>query len=160
MSDRQPDACFVCRKHRGDIVVPGGPVYEDRLVYAGHAALPQGEAEAYLGSLLVEPKRHIRGLAELTDVEAEWIGLVVARLSHALTATEGTEHVYLFVLGHAVPHVHVWVVPRCPGAPREYWGMRVDEWPEAPRGGPEEVAALCERVRAYLRGESRDGRLR
>ncbi len=51
-------------------------------------------------------------------------------------------------------HIHVWVVPRYPGTPREYWGMRVDEWPEAPRGGAEEVAALCERVRAYLRGES------
>jgi diadenosine tetraphosphate (Ap4A) HIT family hydrolase len=154
MTNHHPDECFICRKHRGDIAVPGGAVYEDELAYAGHAALPEEESTAYLGSLLVEPKRHVAGLPGLTDEEAERVGWLVARLSRALTATEGAEHVYLFVLGHGVPHLHVWVVPRYPGTPREYWGMRVDEWPEAPRGGAEEVAALCERVRAYLRGES------
>lgn len=79
--------------------------------------------------------------------------MCVARLSRALTATEGAEHAYLFVLGHAVSHLHVWVVPRYPGTPREYWGMRVDEWSDAPRGGPEEIAALCERIRGYLGSE-------
>jgi diadenosine tetraphosphate (Ap4A) HIT family hydrolase len=102
---------------------------------------------------MVEPKRHIAGLAELTDREAERIGRLVARLSRALTATEGAEHVYMFVLGHGVPHLHLWVVPRYPGTPREYWGMRVDEWPEAPRGGPDQIAALCDRIRAYLDSE-------
>ncbi|HKZ83884.1 MAG TPA: hypothetical protein VJ793_09550 [Anaerolineae bacterium] len=42
------------------------------------------------------------------------------------------------------------VVPRYPGAPREYWGTRVDEWPDAPHGGPQEMAALCARLRAHL----------
>lgn len=160
MKDHHLDDCFICRKHRGDVAIPGGPVYEDELLYAGHAALPPGEAEGYLGSLLVEPKRHVGGMADLTDEEAQGIGLLVARLSRALTAAEGAEHVYLFVLGHAVPHLHVWVVPRYPGTPRAYWGTRVDEWSAAPRGGPQEIAALCERIRSYLRGESRDGRLR
>ena len=59
-----------------------------------------------------------------------------------------------FVLGHAVPHLNIWTVPRYPGTPREYWGLRVDAWPQAPRGGSEETAALCERVRANLRRES------
>jgi len=114
MTDPYPDDCFICRKHRGDVAMPGGPVYEDDLLYAGHAAPPPGDAEAYLGSLLVEPKRHVKGLAELTDKEAQRMGLALARLSRALTATEGAEHVYLFVLGHAVAHLHLWVVPRYP----------------------------------------------
>lgn len=156
MTPHHPEDCFICRKHRGDVAVPGGALYEDELVYAGHAALPEGQRTTYLGSLLVEPKRHIGGLAELTDTEAERIGLVVARLSRGLTATEAAEHVYLFVLGHAVPHLHVWVVPRYPGTPREYWGTRVDEWPEAPRGGPEEIAALCQRLRIHVGGEPDD----
>jgi diadenosine tetraphosphate (Ap4A) HIT family hydrolase len=157
MPNQQSADCFICRKHRGDLSLPGGAIYEDEWVYAGHAAIQSGQTAGYLGSLLVEPKRHVAGLAELTDQEAERIGWLVAQVSRALKMAEGAEHVYLFVLGHAVPHLHLWVVPRYPGTPREYWGMRVDEWPQAPRGGPEQIAALCGRIRAYLesKGSSR-----
>jgi len=109
----------VCRKHVGEISIPGGTVYEDNLVYAGHVAIPEGQTTAYLGSILVEPKRHISGLADLTDEEAQNVGLLIARLSRALKTIEGAEHVYLFVLGHDVPHLHIWVIPRYPGTPRE-----------------------------------------
>ena len=145
-----PADCLVCRKHRGEIACPGGAIYEDDRVFAGHTFIPDGQASTYLGSLVVEPKRHVPGLADLTDGEAQAIGLLVARLSRALKGVEGAEHVYLFVLGHQVAHLHVFVVPRYPGTPREYWGMRVDEWPGAPRGGLADIAALCERLRAYL----------
>jgi len=70
-----PADCFVCRKHRGEVVVPGGAICEDDLVYAGHAQI------------------------------------------------------------------------------REYWGWRMDEWPQAPRGGPAEMAAVCARIQTYLAGE-------
>lgn len=33
----QTTECFVCQKHRGEIIIPGGAIYEDHLVYAGHA---------------------------------------------------------------------------------------------------------------------------
>jgi diadenosine tetraphosphate (Ap4A) HIT family hydrolase len=141
--------CFVCRKHRGEIVVPGGAVYEDDVLYVGHLQLQEGQS-TYLGYLMVEPKRHAPGLADLTDPEAQAIGLMVTRLSRVLKASEGAEHIYEWVLGHHVPHLHIHVVPRYPGAPREYWGVRTDEWPGAPHGGPEEIAALCARLRGYL----------
>lgn len=149
--EQQPTDCFVCRKHRGEVSIPGGAIYEDDLIYAGHAQIREGESTAYLGYLLVEPKRHAPGLADLTDAEAQALGLLAARLSRALKASEGAEHIYAFVLGDLVPHVHIHVVPRYPGAPREYWGVHVDEWPDAPYGGPQEMAALCARLRAYLR---------
>lgn len=28
--------CFICKKHIGNIIVPGGAIYEDELVYVGH----------------------------------------------------------------------------------------------------------------------------
>ena len=99
---------------------------------------------------MVEPRRHTPGLAELTDEEAQALGLLVARLSRALKESEGAEHVYAFVLGDRVPHLHVHLVPRYPGAPPEYWGVRVDEWPGAPRGDADAVHALCLRLRRYL----------
>ncbi len=143
-------SCLVCRKQRGDFTIPGGAIYEDELVYASHAQVREGESTAYLGYLMAEPKRHAPGLADLTDHEAQALGLLVMRLSRALEATEGAEHVYAFVLGDGVPHVHVHVVPRYPGAPKEYWGVHVDEWPDAPQGGPVEMSALCQRLRAHL----------
>ena len=145
--------CFICQKHRGEVIIPGGAIYEDELIYVGHASVPEDEAVTFLGSLLVEPKRHVPGMAELDDAEAEAIGRMITRLSRALKVREGAEHVYLFRLGHHVDHLHVWVVPRYPGTPREYWGMRVDEWPQAPRGDAEAVTALCERVRSFLHQE-------
>jgi diadenosine tetraphosphate (Ap4A) HIT family hydrolase len=144
--------CFVCRKHQGEIVVPGGTIYQNDLVYVGHAQIADGQSTAYLGYLMVEPKRHAAGLADLTDEEAAALGLLVSRLSRALKVSEGAEHVYAFVLGDHVAHLHVHLVPRYPGAPPQYWGVRVDEWPEAPRGGPAEIASLCDRLRSQLAG--------
>jgi diadenosine tetraphosphate (Ap4A) HIT family hydrolase len=149
-TDQPPSDCFVCRKHRGEVSIHGGAIYQDDLVYAGHAQIRDGQSTAYLGYLMVEPKRHAEGLAELTDAEAQALGLLVARLSRALRISERAEHVYAFVLGDLVKHLHVHVVPRYPGAPREYRGVRVDEWPDAPRGGPAEMAALCARLRGLL----------
>ncbi|MDQ2886303.1 MAG: HIT family protein [Chloroflexota bacterium] len=148
MDTNEQQACFICRKHRGEIVIPGGAIYQDELVYAGHVRT--GTHPTYLGYLMAETKRHTPGLAELTDQEAQALGLLVTHLSRALKACEGAEHIYSFVLGHDVPHVHIHVVPRYPGAPREYWGTRADEWPDAPHGGAQEITVLCERLREYL----------
>jgi len=150
--EQQKADCFICRKHRGEIIIPGGAIYEDDIVYAGH--LRTGAHPTYLGYLMAETKRHTPGLAELTDQEAQALGLLVTRLSRALKACEGAEHIYSFVLGPDVPHMHIHVVPRYPGAPREYWGTRVDEWPDAPHGDAQEIIALCERLRKYLQKEA------
>jgi diadenosine tetraphosphate (Ap4A) HIT family hydrolase len=102
---------------------------------------------------MAELKRHAPGLADQTDEEARALGMLVAHLSQALKASEGAEHVYALVLGDHVPHLHVHVVARYPGAPREYWGLHVDEWPNAPQGGPEEIEAVCQRLRQALQRE-------
>jgi len=150
---QKPTDCFICRKHRGEVLIPGGAIYEDNLVYAGHAQIREGQSTAYLGYLMAETKRHAPGLADLTDAEAQALGLLIARLSRALKACEGAEHVYAFVLGDRVSHVHVHVVPRYPGAPQEYWGVHVDEWPAAPHGSPQEMTALCVRLRVYMENQ-------
>lgn len=146
----ETSACFVCRKHRGEVAIPGGVLYEDGLVYGGHVAIPDGQHAVYRGWLIVEPKRHAPGLADLTDEEAQALGLLVARLSRALKAVAGAEHVYAFVLGHHVSHLHMHLLPRYPGTPREYWGVNIDEWPGAPQGDAEALAGLCDHIRAYL----------
>ncbi len=145
----EQDDCFVCRKHRGQVTVPGGPIYADDLLYASHKAAPEGGRE-YLGWCFAEPRRHIPGLGDLSDAEGAALGKLVAHLSRALKDELNAEHVYAFVLGDHVPHLHVHVIVRHPGAPQEYWGVRVDEWPDAPAGDPAEIAELVARLRQRL----------
>ena len=144
------DDCLVCRKHRGEIPAPGGFVYEDDLLMASHSFIPDGEAETYLGIYFIEPRRHVPGLADLTSEEAQQAGLLITKLSRALVECLEAEHVYLFVMGHHVPHLHIWIVPRYPGTPREYWGLKVDEWPDAPKGDFGEIETLSDRIRDHL----------
>lgn len=155
MSDVEA-TCFVCRKHRGGIDLPGGVLHEDDLVCATHGVIDEGRKRAYLGTLFVEPRRHLPSMAELSEREAERIGAVASRLARALKTSEHAEHVYVFGLGHHVAHLHLWIVPRYPGTPAEFWPMRLAEAPGAPLGGPLEIAALCDRIRAELaRDEAR-----
>ncbi len=142
--------CFICRKHRGLEAIPGGPIYEDDLVFSGHSWSSEDQTSPYLGGFIVEPKRHVRGWAELNDLEAETVGRVIRDVAKALMGEVGVEHVYVFVLGHHVPHLHIWVVPRYAETPREYWGFSIFDWPGRPSGGTEQVEELCERIRARM----------
>jgi len=148
------DGCLVCGKHAGAPAPPGGPVYEDELVFASHVFDMEGGGEpAYLGHVVVEPRRHVAGLGDLTPGEAAAGGRVLASVARALVVAEGAEHVYSAVMGHHYAHLHVHAFARYPGTPREYWFMRVDEWPGAPKGGPEEIAAVAQRLRAAVAAE-------
>ena len=145
--------CFVCRKHRGEIVTPGGIFYQDDLVCASHGEPPKGKTTQYPGLLFVEPKRHVPLMSGLTRPEAERVGWLTSRLARALEEEEQVERSYLAVLGHHVPHLHVWLIPRYTGTPDDLWGVAVIGWDEGPRASADEVAALCRRVRERLERE-------
>ena len=142
--------CLVCQKHQGLKVLWGGVIFENDLVYISHAQLWGEETDHYLGHIMLETKRHTPGLGDLTKAESEAIGYYASLTAKALVETEGAEHVYSFVIGHHVPHFHMHVIARYPGAPREYWGTRVDEWPDAPRGGEEEIGQVAERIQGFV----------
>jgi histidine triad (HIT) family protein len=137
-----PGACLICDKHAA--ADPGLEVHRDALVYVGH--LP-ASPEVYLGHLFVEPLEHRAGLAELSQEQAAAVGRAMQHASAVLRAA-GHDHVYAFVYGDAVPHLHVHLVGRNPGAPPEYRGTRVDEWPAAPRGDARAVSDYVGRLRA------------
>jgi diadenosine tetraphosphate (Ap4A) HIT family hydrolase len=137
-----PGECLICDKHAA--ADPGLEVHRNDLVYVGHLpALPQ----VYLGHLFVEPLEHRPGLSDLDSDQAAAIGVGLHRASATLRAS-GMEHVYAFVFGDGVPHLHVHLIGRHPGAPEMYRGVRVDEWPDAPRGDRDEVATYVARLRS------------
>ena len=85
MNDMPSEDCFVCRKHRDrGPLMPGGPIAADELTLVSHIPPGPSGAPAYLGHLFVEPRRHVPGLADLTDAEASAAGLWCARASRAL----------------------------------------------------------------------------
>lgn len=153
LADQRMTDCFVCDKHRNLTLMPGGPLHEDDLVVVSHLSprAPGQREKIYLGHLLVEPRRHAAQLADLTDEEAARIGRCSSTAARTLRETAGAEHVYAAVIGDHVAHLHIHLLPRYPGTPRQYWWTRVDEWPQAPRGGEAEAAGLVERLRTNIR---------
>jgi len=98
----------------------------------------------------VEPKRHASGLADRTGAEAGRVDLWCSRASQAFRDVAGAEHVYAAVIGDEVPHLHVHLLARFPGTPREFWWTRVDRWPEARGGSAAEIDIFVAELRRYL----------
>ncbi len=144
--------CFICRKHKGELYVHGGCIYEDEWVYAGH--IGANDPLVYLGYLIVDVKRHVAGYGDLSDEEARAIGAIANKLGRALKSTEGAEHLYSFVHGDAFPHFHIHLIPRYPGTPASYWHPTLIRDYSGVRGTAEEVEALCSRLRGALQHDS------
>ncbi len=140
--------CLFCATYEELSFAAGGILYEDEFVSAHHY-YQDGEPN-YLGHILLRTKRHVPGLAELTEAEGQAIGLAQARLSKALKACTGAEKVYVVGYYEVVPHLHLLLTARYPGTPREFWRWRISDWPDAPKGGTQEIADLCDRLRAQL----------
>lgn len=124
--------CPICAKHRGGGPLQGPVVYADDLVVVTH------RADGLLGHAFVETRRHVRGLEDLTDTEAEVVGRLTARLARALKRELGAERVHAFVAGRQVDHFHQHVLARPPGAPpaQPWWSP----WTEGPHGDAVELA--------------------
>ncbi len=129
--------------------VPGGIIYEDADMLIKHLP-PDESGRAYLGYLILETRRHAGDLGDLTDNEAQKVGLWMSRLSRDLRRVMGAEHVYAFVLGDHVPQFHVHLIARHPGTPHEYYGTRIQDWPGAPRGDAPAIAELVGKLREQL----------
>lgn len=143
------ETCFICNKHAGIINTDGGAIYEDEFMYVGH--IDNNGERGYLGHLMIDLKRHIPTLGDMTLNEAKAFGIIMARVSKALIESENAEHIYSLVSGNSVPHLHMHIVPRYPGTPKQFWDpMSVGEWSKAPTGGDVEAAELCMRIKMYL----------
>lgn len=141
--------CFICNKHAGNIQTSGVMIYEDEYIYVGH--IDRNGEPNYLGHIMIDLKRHVPSLGDLNMEEAMTFGKAMARVSKAIMETEKAEHIYSYVTGHAVPHLHMHLVPRYPNTPKEYWGpFSVYDWEDAPMGDNNDVTELCNRLKTYL----------
>ncbi|MDX5475466.1 MAG: HIT family protein [Bacillaceae bacterium] len=138
--------CFICKKHAGIIQTSGVTIYENDYVYVGH--IDRNGEPNYLGHIMIDLKRHAPTLGDMTMEEAKAFGIIIARVSKALIENENAEHIYSYVMGDAVPHLHMHLVPRYPNTPKENWGPNaVYDWADAPYGDNKKVIALCTRLK-------------
>jgi diadenosine tetraphosphate (Ap4A) HIT family hydrolase len=145
-------ACLFCERLAEPSAITGGAIYADDLFHASHYF--DGEEPAYLGNLIIQTRRHVPTLGDMTNDEGRAFGLLVARLGRALKAVGGAEKVYIEGFAETVPHVHVFLRARYPGTPNAYLRWHVMDWLDAPNGGPREVAALSARLRTHLESET------
>lgn len=133
----------------GEIQTAGNVIYEDEHVYVGH--IDKNDQPFYLGHIMIDLKRHVPTLAEMSEEEAKTFGVIMAKVSKALKESEGAEHVYALVAGNNVPHLHMHLVARYPETPEQYWGpMAVYDWEDAPKGTNDDVVELCERIKKHI----------
>lgn len=142
--------CLCCREAAGEIELPGGLLWDDEHMLGFHLPPLEGNPRPYLGHLMLIARRHVDHLGDLSADEASSVGLAARGLAAALRA-EGAERVHVAVIGIGVPHFHLHLFPRYPGAPRGTDWTRLDELPDAPHGGAPEIAELVERLRRRLR---------
>lgn len=146
------ECCFICSKHAGNISTSGVMIYEDDSIYVGH--IDRDGKPNYLGHIMIDLKRHAPTLADLTTEEAKAFGIMMARVSKSLMESEQAEHIYAFVSGNSVPHLHMHLVARYPNTPKEFWGpSEVYDWKDAPMGNNQDVINLCTRLKAYFEKE-------
>lgn len=136
----EAERCFICNKHQ---TWPGPlRIHADGLGVVTHAS---GDS-IYHGYLYVEPHRHAAGWEDLNADEAAHLGRLLRRASLALR-TVGCDHVYAFVYGDGVPHLHVHLIGRWPDAPADFRTVKTADWPQAPRSPLTKIGSFTQRLR-------------
>ena len=123
-NNQEEQNCFICEKHKGNITV-------------------QVELFMKMNSFTLDMST---GIAE----ETKRFGLISSRVSKALKESEGAEHIYTFVSGNGVPHMHMHIIPRYANTPKEFWSpTEVAKWMGAPYGDTEKSKTMRKNTKVY-----------
>ena len=99
--------CLSCKIASGQQETLGGVIAETNFFHAH-----QDFAYPVPGLVIVASKRHLKGLDELTDEEANDFIHLTVRIRKAQRQTLRIEHVYYFYNEDTRHHFHLWMVPR------------------------------------------------
>lgn len=138
--------CLICDKHR----INTFEIYRNDYLVVNHYVPHPDDTDNYLGYYMIESHRHFKGFYDATEDEASAFGKAQRALAKALKKALDCEHVYFFILGDGISHLHIHTVAKYKGTPRKFWGPRVDDWPDAPRGGKDEVLKTNKEVNVEL----------
>ncbi len=98
----------------GKIKPPGGRLFETDLITISHSVPPAQNK----GFMIVQPKRHVEHIAELTKEEMSDLSQAIHNTAKAITKALKPEKVYVCSFGETVKHVHFHVLPRYSNMPK------------------------------------------
>lgn len=139
--------CIICDKHNDFLKYTGEVILERGGWAVTHFPFVDGQ-KATKGYLLIETKRHIQEFTEMNESEALALGELIAAGTKLIKEKMGAEHVYLFRINDKVPHLHLHLVPRYPGTPREFWGFKISEWTGNPKIGLNEIHDVAKNLKS------------
>ena len=118
--------CLTCRLNRGELLAPGGVMYQDALWQLQHDIEPI----ALVGWLILKPLRHVEAFADLTKEEAATFGPLTRRVTRAMTEALHPVKVYLSMYAEAqgFAHLHVHLIPRFADIPPDRRGPAIFEY--------------------------------
>ncbi len=147
-SESRRTDCLFCNQMADPSSLASRLVYEDEFFHASHYF--DERQPTLLGLVLIQTKRHVNDLSELTDLESQNLGILISRISKALKESVGAAWTYCYCFMEGVRHVHVFVTARYPSLPKEYVRLNIGNWPEAPVGGLKEVSELALQLRRSI----------
>jgi diadenosine tetraphosphate (Ap4A) HIT family hydrolase len=110
-----------CRANRGELLAPGGVLYEDGLWRLEHTFEPF----PMIGWLVLKPQRHVEAVADLTPEEASALGPLLQRITRAMSDVLAPAKVYVALYAEAVSHIHFHLIPRAGDLPEALRGPAV-----------------------------------
>jgi histidine triad (HIT) family protein len=131
-------SCPLCHQEKNNLLKP---IAELDGITLSHI-LPSDDGFAMKGRLLIRPSRHATRPEELTPDEFSKMGILLQKAMALLQQRLGAEHVYFFRINDLVAHFHFHVVPRYPGTPKEFWGLKIIDWPDYPKVNLSEIQVL------------------
>jgi diadenosine tetraphosphate (Ap4A) HIT family hydrolase len=106
-------SCVSCRTLAGEVLPPGGIVYDD----AHWVVFLRPRPLLTPGQGFIVLKRHCEDLAGLTAEEAATLGVVMRHTAKAYTQVLAPERVHFGLYTEGVRHVHLHVLPRTRALP-------------------------------------------
>lgn len=107
--------CIGCDIARGKVIPPGGILFEDPYWIVNHVV---GDPHPLLlGMFIVQPKRHVEHIHELTLDEIITSAPLIRNLCLAVYNVIHPQKIYVCSFGDGLKHVHFIILPRTEAMP-------------------------------------------
>jgi diadenosine tetraphosphate (Ap4A) HIT family hydrolase len=115
--------CIVCKQNSGEINLA------ELVIWENHSWLIRHHPDPYpvVGWLVLQPKRHVQGVAYFNSREAQEYGPITQAIALALQNTLNVTKVYMIAFGESVPHMHQHFVPRNKEMPDEFLAFGISD---------------------------------
>jgi len=108
MEIEQEEDCVACQIERGEIIHPGGLIYETK-----HWSVDHNMGPVPVGTLIMRPKRHVYDFSDLSEVEAHEFSPLLHKVTNAMKKIIDPTRIYICCWADAYwiaryLHFHLW----------------------------------------------------